>query len=235
MQFWRKPLEGQEPDKQEPERSKPEGQKPDKQEKGSQKPEGQKPDKQQPEKKRLGKNQAEKKRPEKKKAGTGSWKADRRLLIKAAACAAVVFALGILFELFCNLPLIQNKGEGNFEIPLSQTEYEGFELRTAENGSQALVLTEEVGRIHIPVGEFIGKLACSYEYEGLLNLTAEAHVENEYGEVRERDSIKIQDRNPKTNKTTWLNIRRAGRGSSSRDSPTSTFPPCPWLSQDFLQ
>ena len=132
MQFWRKPLEGQEPDKQEPERSKPEGQKPDKQEKGSQKPEGQKPDKQQPEKKRLGKNQAEKKRPEKKKAGTGSWKADRRLLIKAAACAAVVFALGILFELFCNLPLIQNKGEGNFEIPLSQTEYEGFELRTAE-------------------------------------------------------------------------------------------------------
>lgn len=208
MQFWRKPLEGQEPDKQEPERSKPEGQKPDKQEKGSQKPEGQKPDKQQPEKKRLGKNQAEKKRPEKKKAGTGSWKADRRLLIKAAACAAVVFALGILFELFCNLPLIQNKREGNFEIPLSQTEYEGFELRTAENGSQALVLTEEVGRIHIPVGEFIGKLACSYEYEGLLNLTAEAHVENEYGEVRERDSIKIQDRNPKTNKTTWLNIRR---------------------------
>lgn len=187
------------------------------------------------------------------------WRADGKTLGKAAVCLVFVLVFGLLMEFFCNLPLIQNQEEGNFEIPLSELTFEGFELEYgAGNGAQeaggqtstgqasvgkgsgaqaadvensdiretgkalsgressgqaqpapvSLRLTADTGTIHIPVNGFIGELACTYEYGGLLNLSAEADVENEYGEVRERDALKITDRNPKPVKTTWLRIGR---------------------------
>lgn len=183
-------------------------------------------------------NQKKQNMPEK----TG-WRADGRTLGKAAVCLVFVLVFGLLMEFFCNLPLIRNQAEGNFEIPLSELTFEGFELEYGaadaknsdirENGEAlsggessgqaqpapvSLRLTADTGTIQIPVNGFIGELACTYEYDGLLNLSAEANVENEYGEVRERDALKITDRNPKPVKTTWLCI---GRKTQSVDLTVS--------------
>ena len=108
----------------------------------------------------------------------------RRRLLKAGAWTVFVFFFGLLLELFCNLSLFQNEKEGNFPIPLSEVEYEGFRLDQGER----LLLTEDAGTIRIPVGAYVGEVACSYDYDGLLNMTVRAYVENEYGEVRERDA-----------------------------------------------
>lgn len=128
----------------------------------------------------------------------------RKQLLRAAACAVFVFLLGLLLELCCNRSLFQHEKTGNFSIPLSQVEYEGFQLEQGER----LRLTEEAGIIRIPVGTYVGELACSYDYDGLLNMTARAYVENDYGEVRERDAKILRDRNPKTIQTAWISIGR---------------------------
>ena len=126
----------------------------------------------------------------------------RRRLLKAGAWTAFVFFLGLLLELFCNLSLFQNEKEGNFPIPLSEVEYEGFRLDQRER----LLLTEDAGTIRIPVGAYVGEVACSYDYDGLLNMTVRAYVENEYGEVRERDAEIFLDKNPKTIQTAWIPV-----------------------------
>lgn len=128
----------------------------------------------------------------------------RKQLLRAAACAVFVFLLGLLLELCCNRSLFQHEKTGNFSIPLSQVEYEGFQLEQGER----LRLTEEAGIIRIPVGTYVGELACSYDYDGLLNMTARAYVENDYGEIRERDAKILRDRNPKTIQTAWISIGR---------------------------
>lgn len=128
----------------------------------------------------------------------------RKQLFMAVACAVFVFLLGLLMELCCNRSLFQHEETGNFSIPLSQVEYEGFQLEQGER----LRLTEESGIIRIPVGTYVGELACSYDYDGLLNMTARAYVENDYGEVRERDAKILHDRNPKTIQTAWISIGR---------------------------
>lgn len=128
----------------------------------------------------------------------------RKQLLRAAACVVFVFLLGLLLELCCNRSPFQHEKTGNFSIPLSQVEYEGFQLEQGER----LRLTEEAGIIRIPVGTYVGELACSYDYDGLLNMTARAYVENDYGEVRERDAKIFHDRNPKTIQTAWISIGR---------------------------
>ena len=52
----------------------------------------------------------------------------------------------------------------------------------------------------------MGEVACSYDYDGLLNMTVRAYVENEYGEVRERDAEIFLDKNPKTIQTAWIPV-----------------------------
>lgn len=126
----------------------------------------------------------------------------RRRLLKAGAWTAFVFFFGLLLELFCNLSLFQHEKEGNFPIPLSEVEYEGFRLDQGER----LLLTEDAGTIRIPVGAYVGEVACSYDYDGLLNMTVRAYVENEYGEVRERDAEIFLDKNPKTIQTAWIPV-----------------------------
>jgi uncharacterized membrane protein len=126
----------------------------------------------------------------------------RRLLLEAGSCVIFVFFFGLLLELFCNLSLLHHEKEGNFSIPLSNVEYKGFQL---EQGGR-LRLTEEAGTIRIPVGTYVGELACSYDYDGLLNMTAKAYVENEYGEIRERDAEILRDKNPKTIQTAWIPV-----------------------------
>ena len=126
----------------------------------------------------------------------------RRRLLKAGAWTVFVFFFGLLLELFCNLSLFQNEKEGNFPIPLSEVEYEGFRLDQGER----LLLTEDAGTIRIPVGAYVGEVACSYDYDGLLNMTVRAYVENEYGEVRERDAEIFLDKNPKTIQTAWIPV-----------------------------
>ena len=128
----------------------------------------------------------------------------RKQLLRAVACTVFVFLLGLLLELCCNRSLFQHEKTGNFSIPLSQVEYEGFQLEQGER----LRLTEEAGIIRIPVGTYVGELACSYDYDGLLNMTARAYVENDYGEIRERDAKILRDRNPKTIQTAWISIGR---------------------------
>ena len=128
----------------------------------------------------------------------------RKQLLRAVACTVFVFLLGLLLELCCNRSLFQHEKTGNFSIPLSQVEYEGFQLEQGER----LRLTEEAGIIRIPVRTYVGELACSYDYDGLLNMTARAYVENDYGEIRERDAKILRDRNPKTIQTAWISIGR---------------------------
>ncbi len=128
----------------------------------------------------------------------------RKQLLRAVACTVFVFLLGLLLELCCNRSLFQHEKTGNFSIPLSQVEYEGFQMEQGER----LRLTEEAGIIRIPVGTYVGELACSYDYDGLLNMTARAYVENDYGEIRERDAKVLRDRNPKTIQTAWISIGR---------------------------
>lgn len=128
----------------------------------------------------------------------------RKQLLRAVACTVFVLLLGLLLELCCNRSLFQHEKTGNFSIPLSQVEYEGFQLEQGER----LRLTEEAGIIRIPVGTYVGELACSYDYDGLLNMTARAYVENDYGEIRERDAKILRDRNPKTIQTAWISIGR---------------------------
>lgn len=146
-----------------------------------------------------------------------------KMVFRVIVPVLFVLFFGLAMEFFCNLPLIKNREQGTFPISLSEIEYEGFTLEKKEkmgeshasdSSERVLTLTEETGTIHIPINGYIGKLACSYEYEGLLNLQAVAHVKNEYGELRERDALIIQDRNPKTVKTTWLKI---GRDTESID------------------
>lgn len=56
------------------------------------------------------------------------------------------------------------------------------------------------------MGAYVGEVACSYDYDGLLNMTVRAYVENEYGEVRERDAEIFLDKNPKTIQTAWIPV-----------------------------
>lgn len=127
----------------------------------------------------------------------------RKQLLKAGAWAAFVFFFGLFLELLCSLSLFRNEKTGNFSIPLSKAECEGFQL---EEGT-GLRLTEEAGTIRIPVDAYVGELACFYDYDGLLNMTVRSYVENEYREIRERDAKILHDRNPKTIQTAWIPVK----------------------------
>ena len=124
---------------------------------------------------------------------------------KLALTVLAVLIAGIFLEIFCNLPLIRaNSGnnQGSFSVDISQTTYEGFH----EDGGK-LVFDGNGGKIRVPLsGRYVDKLCYSYEYEGLLNATVKVGVYNEYGELRERDILTVEDRNSKNIKTSWIPV-----------------------------
>lgn len=121
--------------------------------------------------------------------------------------AAVLFVciLGLLLELFFSLPALKGRtaGEGlQTVIALDSVTYEGFHK---EDGK--LIFDGEQGVIHIPLkGQYVDRLKYSYDYQGLLNLTAKIGVYNEYGELRERDILTIRDKNSKVLSNSYLRI-----------------------------
>lgn len=145
---------------------------------------------------------------------------ERRRIIFAAIAFAFVCLAGVFLECLCNLPAFlanaPNRGSGaNISTDsgmagdtdmagwLQTLTYSGFH---EENGG--LVFDGESGTIHIPLdGEYVDKFRYSYTYDGLLNLTARVGVYNEYGEVRERDILTIEDRNSKAQQNSYLRIR----------------------------
>ena len=124
---------------------------------------------------------------------------------KLALTVLAVLIAGIFLEIFCNLPLIRansGKNQGSFSVDISQTTYEGFH----EDGGK-LVFDGNGGKIRVPLsGRYVDKLCYSYEYEGLLNATVKVGVYNEYGELRERDILTVEDRNSKNIKTSWIPV-----------------------------
>lgn len=129
----------------------------------------------------------------------------QRQIFYAAAMALVCLA-GLVLELLCNMPaaLVRagDKTDGH-AVPMDQITYDGFH---EEDGG--LVFDGERGTIHIPLnGSYVDKFAYSYDYDGLLNLTARVGVYNEYGEARERDILTIEDRNSKVLHNSYLRIR----------------------------
>ena len=122
---------------------------------------------------------------------------------KLALTVLAVLIAGIFLEILCNLPLIRansGKSRGSFAVDISQTTYEGF-----HEDSGKLVFDGDGGRIRVPLGgRYVDKFCYSYEYEGLLNATVKVGVYNEYGELRERDILTVEDRNSKHIKTSWI-------------------------------
>ena len=129
----------------------------------------------------------------------------RQNLKKLALTALVVFVMGIFLEVLCNLPLIRanaGKSQGSFVVDMSRVTYEGFH---EEDGK--LIFDGENGKIRIPFdGRFVGKFCYSYEYDGLLNTTVKVGVYNDYGELRERDILTVEDRNSKNVKNSWIPV-----------------------------
>lgn len=130
--------------------------------------------------------------------------------------AALVCLLGVFLELLCNLPAARaasangrsdgaesgRSGGAESAVRPEAITYQGFH---EEDGG--LVFDGESGSIHIPLnGEYVDKFCYSYTYDGLLNLTAKAAVYNEYGEVRERDAVIIEDLNSKALRNSYLRI-----------------------------
>lgn len=119
--------------------------------------------------------------------------------------ALFVLIVGIILEFFCNLmPIRANSGKnhGSFVIDMSRVSAEGFH---EERGK--LVFDGEEGTIHVPLdGRYVGKFRYSYEYDGLLNATVKIGVYNEYGELRERDILTVEDRNSKNIKNSWIPV-----------------------------
>lgn len=135
---------------------------------------------------------------------------DRRKQIgKIVLAVLFVLVFGFLMEFFFRYPAIRAVSRGETaaeEIPFTQAEYAGF---TWSNEEERLVLAgdSDFGYVRIPLdGKYVGKFFYSYEYDGLLNLTARAGVYNAYGEVRERDILSYTDRNSRNVKTSWLKV-----------------------------
>lgn len=130
---------------------------------------------------------------------------NKNLMKRLALTALVVFAAGILLEIFCNLPLIRansGKSHGGYVIDMSRVDYEGF-----HEDQGKLVFDGEDGIITVPLdGRYVDKFSYSFEYDGLLNATVELGVYNEYGELRERDILTVEDRNSKNNKISWIPV-----------------------------
>lgn len=117
----------------------------------------------------------------------------------------VVFAACFLLELLLQLPSVYAVRTGQTaaaQIPITEISSEGF---AEEDGR--LILTGEQGMVRIPLnGGYVGKFYYSYEYEGLLNLSAKMGIYNVYGELRERDVQLVKDRNSRLIKTSYLPI-----------------------------
>lgn len=130
----------------------------------------------------------------------------QRVIFYGAVIALVCFA-GLLLELLFNLPVMRagslsNSGGQTGVIEGDRITYDGFH---EEEGG--LVFDGESGTIRILLdGKYVDKLRYSYDYDGLLNLTAHVGMYNEYGEVRERDIKTIVDRNSKVLHNSYLRI-----------------------------
>lgn len=131
----------------------------------------------------------------------------RQGIKKLALTALAVLVMGIFLEVLCNLPLLRansGKSQGSFIVDMNRVTYEGFH---EENGK--LIFDGENGKIRVPLdGQFVGKFCYSYEYDGLLNTTVKVGVYNDYGELRERDILTVEDRNSKNVKNSWIPVGR---------------------------
>lgn len=129
----------------------------------------------------------------------------QRYKMKLTLAVLAVITVGILLEVFCNLPLLRadsGKSRGSFIVDMSQVAFEGFH---EENGR--LIFDGESGKVYIPLrGRYVDKFCYSYEYEGLLNATVKVGIYNDYGEVRERDILSVEDRNSKNIGNSWIPV-----------------------------
>lgn len=172
-----------------------------KREKAKNRVNGQENDKKPGEIKTVEKKTAEKKPAEKKPGRKISGRGTKRALI----LAALVFILGLVLEFCANLPALRQtsgKQSAEWAFSVDQLTYEGFREKEGK-----LTLEAESGTIHIPLdGRFVDKFTYSYDYDGLMNVNVRARVYNEYGELRDRDDLNIQDRNSRLVKQSWVRI-----------------------------
>ena len=126
---------------------------------------------------------------------------------KTALFPVIVLVLffGIVLEFFCNFSALRAQRSGNggvISIAMDEILGEGFRQEAG-----TLVLSSDTGFLHIPLEEnYVGKFRYSYEYDGLLNITARVGYVNIYGEVRERDAKLYVDRNARVLKTSWIPV-----------------------------
>lgn len=129
----------------------------------------------------------------------------KKIVIFYGVVLAFVLIAGFVMELFCGLPAVsrrRNSPDQTGLIPMETITYEGFH---EENGQ--LIFDGESGRIRIPLkGQYVDKFSYSYNYDGLLNLMARVGAYNEYGELRERDIVTMEDRNSKVLHNSYLKI-----------------------------
>lgn len=140
-------------------------------------------------------------------------KIEKKDIIRLLMALAAVFIIGILGELFFNLPAIRANGWGSKTtrtIEFDDIQTSGFEVATVDKQSEniasvessqsgktkVLKLTGESGFVHIPLdGTYISQFVYGYDYDGILNATVHIGYRNVYGEQREADSKMINDRN----------------------------------------
>ncbi len=146
--------------------------------------------------------------------GTKSFKKiEKKDAVKLILTLAVIFVIGLLGELFFNLPALRANGWSQKScrtIEIDDVQISGFEVVT-ENGdsgsfaadnqkiseeTKVLRLTDETGYIHIPLdGTYVSQFVYSYDYDGLLNATVRFGYRNVYGEQSEHDAKMVTDRN----------------------------------------
>lgn len=121
------------------------------------------------------------------------------------AAVLLVCLLGVAVELLCGLPSLngrrQNGGQPA-DIAMESVTYDGFHERDGK-----LYFDGQQGTIRIMLGgRYVDKLSYTYEYDNLLDVTARIGVYNEYGELRERDAVTVEDKNSKVLDRSYLRI-----------------------------
>lgn len=131
-------------------------------------------------------------------------KTEKKDVIRLLIALMAVFAIGLLGELFCNIPALRANGfagQVTRIIDFSDIQTSGFEIVKEDDSSgtdekEILKLTDDTGYIRIPLdGTYVSRFIYSYDYDGLLNATVRLGYRNVYGEQGEQDARMITDRN----------------------------------------
>mgnify|MGYP002509479922 CR=1 FL=1 len=131
---------------------------------------------------------------------------DRKQLLPYLAAIVLVLAAGVICEYLCNMKVLSLNRTERGIIPVGEENVaaEGF-TKTAKGWE----LTEDKGILTVSLdGQYIHKIAYSYEYDHLLNARAYVCYYNEYGEADPEQDLILEDRNSYLLSTSYLNIGR---------------------------